>query len=206
MATTSRPSSTAPATERRLRASDCRLCMPVGCAPHLRWVSPPPSGTFLYGRGHSCVAGGVRRRRGRESCPRTRRMAPVGRARTRPRGMSPSALVAGPAMAGRRSLRYGRRWWRARTAPELTSRPPRRPHPIILWASQEDIDMVGDPVSADGPTPSRARPNGARWCGRGRLSVSCTRRGALSAPDLPDITQVTARNRLKMPQIPRRDL
>ena len=43
----------------------------------------------------------VRRRRGRESCPRTRRMAPPGVTRTRSRGMSPSALVAGQEMAGR---------------------------------------------------------------------------------------------------------
>ena len=98
-----------------------------------------------------------------------------------------------------------RRCW-ARAAPELTSRPPRRQFPLIPRESQEDIEAAGESVEAGSATPSRARPNGARWCGRRPLSVSRTRRGALSAPDLPDITQVTARNRLKMPQIPRRDL
>ena len=98
-----------------------------------------------------------------------------------------------------------RRCW-ARAAPELTSRPPRRQFPPIPRESQEDIEAAGAPAEAGSATPSRTRPNGARWCGRRRLSVSRTRRGALSAPDLPDITQVTARNRLKMPQIPRRDL
>ena len=195
----------------------------------------------MYGRGHSCAAGDIRRRRGRESCPQTRRMPPPGRARTRPRGMSPSVSVAGPEMVerGRRSERCGggkaavrqggdrarrrggegpeacvrwgdddaavRRCW-ARAAPELTSRPPRRQFPPIPRESQEDIEVAGVPFAADGATPSRTRPNGAPWCGRQPLSVSRTRRGALSAPDLPDITQVTARNRLKMPQIPRRDL
>ena len=188
-------------------------------------------------------------------------MPPPGRTRTRPRGMSPSVLVAGPEMVerGRRSERRGggkaavrqggdgarrrggegpevwarwaddgarrrggegpeawarwadddaavrRRCW-ARAAPELTSKPPRRQFPSIPRESQEDIEAAGAPAEAGSATPSRTHPNGARWCGRGRLSVSCTRRGALSAPDLPDITQVTARNRLKMPQIPRRDL
>ena len=42
-------------------------------------------------RGHFCAAGGVRRRRGPESCPRTRRVSPSGTVRTRPREMSPSA-------------------------------------------------------------------------------------------------------------------
>ena len=42
-------------------------------------------------RGHSCAGGGIRRRRGRESCPRTRGLSPAGADRTRPRGMSPSA-------------------------------------------------------------------------------------------------------------------
>ena len=118
--------------------------------------------------------------------------------------------------AAAEAQRYGRRWrdddavvrrrCRAHAAPESTSRPPRRQRPTIPRASQEDIEVAGVPFAADGATPSRPRPNGARWRGRGRLSVSRTRRGALSAPDLPDITQVTARNRLKMPQIPRRDL
>ena len=48
-----------------------------GCAPRVR--------------GHLCAGGGVRRRRGRESCPRTRGLSPAGAARTRPRGMSPPA-------------------------------------------------------------------------------------------------------------------
>ena len=111
----------------------------------------------------------------------------------------------------------GRRWWAdddaavrrrcwARAAPELTSKPPRRQFPLIPRESQEDIEAAGESAEAGSATPSRARPNGARWRGRRPLSVSRTRRGALSAPDLPDITQVTARNRLKMPQIPRRDL
>lgn len=99
-----------------------------------------------------------------------------------------------------------RRWCWAHAAPELTSRPPRRQFPPIPRESQEDIEAAGAPAEAGSATPSRTRPNGAPWCGRQPLSVSRTRRGALSAPDLPDITQVTARNRLKMPQIPRRDL
>ena len=41
--------------------------------------------------GASCVAGDVRRRRGRESCPRTRGLSPAGADRTRPYGMSPPA-------------------------------------------------------------------------------------------------------------------
>ena len=94
----------------------------------------------------------------------------------------------------------------AHAVPESTSRPPRRQCPTNPRESQEDIEAAGEVVATDGAMPSRARPNGARWCGTRRLSVSRTRRGALSAPDLPDITQVTARNRLKMPQIPCRDL
>ena len=41
--------------------------------------------------GTSCAAGDLRRRRGRESGPRTRGLSPSGADRTRPRGMSPSA-------------------------------------------------------------------------------------------------------------------
>ena len=42
-------------------------------------------------RGHVVAAGDFRRRRGRESCPRTRGLFPAGANRTRPRGMSPPA-------------------------------------------------------------------------------------------------------------------
>ena len=42
-------------------------------------------------RGHVVAGGDVRRRRGRESCPRTRGLSPAGADRTRPRGMSPAA-------------------------------------------------------------------------------------------------------------------
>ena len=45
-------------------------------------------------RGHSRAAGDVRRRRGRESCPRTRRPSPPGADGTWPRGMSPPASEA----------------------------------------------------------------------------------------------------------------
>ena len=43
-------------------------------------------------RGHFCAVGGVRRRWGPKSCPRTRRVSPSGAVCTRPRGMSPAAL------------------------------------------------------------------------------------------------------------------
>ena len=43
------------------------------------------------GRGHVVASGDVRRRRGRESCPRTRGLSPAGADRTRPRRMSPAA-------------------------------------------------------------------------------------------------------------------
>lgn len=49
------------------------------------------SGDILRGRGHVVAGGDVRRRRGRESCPRTRGLSPAGANRTRPRAMSPSA-------------------------------------------------------------------------------------------------------------------
>ena len=75
-----RPSSwTWPSSGPTSRAS-CRRCS----------ESHSPTGISPRGRGHSCAAGDLRRRRGRESCPRTRRMPPAGRTRTRPCGMSPS--------------------------------------------------------------------------------------------------------------------
>ena len=43
-------------------------------------------------RGHVVAGGGIRRRRGRESCPRARGLSPAGAARTRPRGMSPPVV------------------------------------------------------------------------------------------------------------------
>ena len=49
------------------------------------------SGDILRGRGHVVAAGDLRRRRGRESCPRTRGLSPAGVDRTRPRRMSPPA-------------------------------------------------------------------------------------------------------------------
>ena len=52
-----------------------------GCAPR--------------GRGHVVAGGDVRRRRGRESGPRTRGLSPAGADRTRPRGMSPAVLPVG---------------------------------------------------------------------------------------------------------------
>jgi len=51
------------------------------------------SGCTPRGRGRFCAGGDFRRRRGRESCPRTRGLSPAGRRRTRPRGMSPPAYV-----------------------------------------------------------------------------------------------------------------
>ena len=50
----------------------------------------------LHSRGHVVAGGDVRRRRGRESCPRMRGLPPAGADRTRPRGMSPAALPVGP--------------------------------------------------------------------------------------------------------------
>ncbi len=50
-------------------------------------------GTCRRSRGHVVAGGDLRRRRGRESCPRTRGLSPAGRRRTRPRGMSPPAYV-----------------------------------------------------------------------------------------------------------------
>ena len=44
------------------------------------------------GRGHVVAGGDVRRRRGRESCPRTRGLSPAGAERTPPRGMSPAGV------------------------------------------------------------------------------------------------------------------
>ena len=75
------------------------------------------SGDILRVRGQSRAGGGVRRRRGRESCPRTRGLSPPGADRTRPRGMSPSAsgmrlsVVAAEARDSRQSRRppVGRR-------------------------------------------------------------------------------------------------
>ena len=46
------------------------------------------------GRGHVVAGGDVRRRRGRESCLRTRGLFPAGADRTPPRGMSPLASEA----------------------------------------------------------------------------------------------------------------
>ena len=48
-------------------------------------------GCTPWGRGHAGPGGDLRRRRGRESCPRTRGLSPAGADRTRPRGMSPAA-------------------------------------------------------------------------------------------------------------------
>ena len=57
-------------------------------------------------RGHSCAGGGILRRRGRESCPRTRGLSPAGADRTRPRGMSPPASgMRSSAAAGRHDPR-----------------------------------------------------------------------------------------------------
>ena len=54
------------------------------------------AGDILCGRGHVVAGGGVRRRRGRESCPRTRGLSPAGADRTSPRGMPPAVLPVGP--------------------------------------------------------------------------------------------------------------
>ena len=51
-------------------------------------------GTLLCGRGHVVAGGDVRRRRGQDSCPRTRQVSPAGADGTRPRGMSPPAVQA----------------------------------------------------------------------------------------------------------------
>ena len=68
----------------------------------LSWVAGPPAGLVLRctvgdiprGWVRSALGGGIRRRRGQESGPRTREMPPAGRKSHRPRRMSPSA--AGP--------------------------------------------------------------------------------------------------------------
>ena len=49
-------------------------------------------GTCRRGWGHFCVGGDARRRRGRDSCPRTRGLSPAGAGRTWPRRMSPPAF------------------------------------------------------------------------------------------------------------------
>lgn len=69
----------------------------------LSWVAGPPAGPILHcaagdiprGWVQSAPGGGIRRRRGQESGPRTREMPPVGRKSPRPRRMSPSAARHG---------------------------------------------------------------------------------------------------------------
>ena len=63
-------------------------------------------------RGHFYAARGLRRRRGPESCPRTRRVSPSGTARTRPRGMSPAARARRSDGTGRNAGADGgvKRW------------------------------------------------------------------------------------------------
>lgn len=66
-------------------------------------VAGPPAGPILHcaagdiprGWVQSAPGGGIRRRRGQESGPRTREMPPVGRKSPRPRRMSPSAARHG---------------------------------------------------------------------------------------------------------------
>ena len=54
---------------------------------------------------HVVAGGGIRRRRGRESGPRTRGLSPAGRRRTRPRGMSPAGVGDAVASGRRGSAR-----------------------------------------------------------------------------------------------------
>ena len=64
-------------------------------------------GTCRCGWGHFCVGGDARRRRGRESGPRTRGLSPAGADRTPPRGMSPSASgMRSPAVAAEACNRH----------------------------------------------------------------------------------------------------
>ncbi len=68
------------------------LCeRPTRAGPTERTGAFRESGDILRGRGHVVAAGDLRRRRGRESCPRTRGLSPAGADRTRPRGMFPPA-------------------------------------------------------------------------------------------------------------------
>ena len=72
-----------------------------------RVVGPPPgsilrcaAGDIPRGRVQSAPGGGIRRRRGQESGPRTREMPPAGRKSPRPRRMSPSAARRRPGVYG----------------------------------------------------------------------------------------------------------
>ena len=89
-----------------------------GAASRMAGARAPAHGRGLRcGRVHSarpgasCVAGDVRRRRGRESFLRTRGLSPAGADRTPPRGMSPPAYVmrSSAAAAEARDPRQSRR-------------------------------------------------------------------------------------------------
>ena len=83
------------------------------------------------GRGHVVAGGDVRRRRGRESCPRTRGLSPAGADRTRPRGMSPRRTACG---AGCHHL------WTVRG---LRARETRRPPRLIRGRPTASSDTCG---------------------------------------------------------------
>ena len=83
------------------------------------------------GRGRFCAGGDLRRRRGRESCPRTRGLSPAGADRTRPRGMSPAG-VGGAVASGRRGS--------ARSAPV-----PPAPSAELPGARLEDVERERSP-------------------------------------------------------------
>ena len=111
-----------------------------------RVTHPPPgptlcsaAGDIPCGRVQSAPAGDVRRRRGQESCPRTREMPPVVGKSPRPRRMSPSVAGRRPrctaGFGGVVGLRLGR-----------AARPGQLAH-------------AGSPRRAVGPAPGRCSPH-----------------------------------------------
>ena len=104
------------------------------------------AGDILRGRGHVVAGGGIRRRRGRESCPRTRGLSPAGADRTPPRGMSRWHLGCGrlrpPRKRAIRASPAGPRWGGARE-PGRKTWDARGAHPRkILTSDKPDLFLV----------------------------------------------------------------
>ena len=113
-----------------------------------RVVGPPPgsilrcaAGDIPRGRVRSAPGGGIRRRRGQESGPRTREMPPAGRKSPRPRRMSPSA-----ARAQARGLRLSSGLRTTSFRLGRAARPGQLAH-------------AGSPRRAAGPAPGRCSPH-----------------------------------------------
>ena len=134
-------------------------------------VAGPPAGPILCcaagdiprGRVQSAPGGGIRRRRGQESGPRTREMPPAGRKSHRPRRMSPSA-----ARAQARGVRLSSGLRATRFRLGRAARPGQLAH-------------AGSPRRAAGPAPGKCSPHA--WPQRRRRPPVVRRSARSTVPE-----------------------